>query len=63
MLASPKNRSKHCVDNPLFDDGFYQHYRFKSNRRTGSPTGGRGPRRALRAKEKTMFKRELREQI
>ena len=59
MMSSNKNRSVRKVDNPVNDDGFYQHRHFKGNCRAGAPTGGRGWRRALRKKEKTEFQRDL----
>jgi hypothetical protein len=60
MMASDRNRSKNNVDNPMFDDGFYQGRRFKGNRRAGAATGGRGWRRNIRAKENIELKREFR---
>lgn len=59
MLASRRNRIAKGVDNPINDDGFWQFRRFKGNRKAGSPTGGRGWRRNLRAKEKAEFKRSI----
>ena len=63
MMASNRNRSKNSIDNPMLDDGFYQHRHFKGKRRTGSPTGGRGWRRAIRANETTTTAREIRDEI
>ena len=61
MLASPWNRGIWNVDDPWDGDGFWTHRRFKGNRKGGAATGGRGWRRVLRKKEKTEFRREVRD--
>jgi hypothetical protein len=61
MLASARNRAVRKVDDPWDGDGFYRHRRFHGNRKAGATTGKRGWRRALRSKEKTEFRRSLRE--
>ena len=60
MMASKRNRSVLRVDDPLNDDGFWLHRRFKAKRRTGAPTGGRGWRRTIRSKESVRVAREIR---
>lgn len=60
MMASKKNRAVNNVDSTVFDDGFWQHRRFKGNRQAGAATGGRAWRRVLRKKEKQAFKLDVR---
>jgi hypothetical protein len=58
MMASNRNRAANNVDSTMFDDGFWQHRRFKGKRKAGAPTGSRGWRRVLRAKEKTQTRQD-----
>ncbi len=60
MMSANRNRSVLGVDNPIDSDGFWHHRRFGGNRRTGSPTGGRGWRRTIRAKESAAVARDIR---
>ena len=59
MMASNKNRAVNHVDGAMFDDGFWQHRHFKGKRKAGAPTGSRGWRRVLRAKEKAATRRDI----
>lgn len=63
MMASKRNRIALGVDNPVDDDGFWMHRRFKGNRKGGSPTGGRAWRRTLRAKESRQVRVQVRSEI
>ena len=58
MLASPRNRCRHHVDNPWYDDGFWSARGFKMRAKSGK-SGGRLWRRSLRAAEKRAWRREL----
>lgn len=58
MMNSSRSRGDKNVDNDLFDDGFFQHHRFKGNRKGGSPTGGRGVRRVIRKKERNAWMKD-----
>lgn len=61
MMSSNKNRSILSVDNPMDDDGFYAHRKFKAHRRTGAPTGKRTWHRTVRAKEAEATRKEIRD--
>lgn len=63
MMSANRNRSVLGVDNPIDGDGFWRYRSFKGNRRTGSATGGRGWRRAIRAKEREAVAREIRSEL
>jgi len=57
MMASERNRGVLNKDNPWDDDGFSSYRRFK--KRGGSGLSGKRPlRRAIRAKEKTLWFRD-----
>lgn len=59
MMASDRNRGILSVDNRFNDDGFWTLRKFHGKRRTGAATGGRGWRRTLRAKEKSIIRRSI----
>lgn len=63
MMSNDRNRSKLGIDNPYDSDGFWTHRNFKGNRKAGSPTGKRGWRRAVRAKENARVLREVRSEM
>lgn len=59
MMAAPRNRAPIGVDDPWDDDGFWRRRKFKANRRTGQPTGGRMWRRAVRHIEAQQVRAEI----
>lgn len=63
MMASKRNRIRNGVDNPYDDDGFWVFRGFRGNRKGGKATGGRGWRRAIRKRENTRFKREVKNDL
>lgn len=56
MMASPRNRIRFDVDNPIDGDGFYRFVQFKTGNRARK--GGRIRRRAIWARENRAWKRE-----
>lgn len=62
MLASPRNRGTHGVDDPWDDDGFYTHRKFHARRVSGQ-SGKRTWRRVLRAKEKVAVRHMIESEI
>lgn len=59
MLASPKNRIRFDVDNPIDSDGFYRYWRPRGTASHSST--GKLRRRALRSRERRTWQREVRE--
>lgn len=59
MLASPKNRIRFDVDNPIDSDGFYRYWRPRGTASHSSTVKLR--RRALRSRERRTWQREVRE--
>lgn len=59
MLGSPKVRTNAGVDNPWFDDGFYNYWKPRGNAGAGNSTTGKRRRRAVRKHEKAQVRREI----